>query len=227
MDITYTNICHCKTLQNLPTFRFLVWKYRYHLATLICSWFISRTWKIIASVINDGCFGGIRTHYQRFSDAEAMFTFSSTGSLFRKLAKWWKQDNIFFIKQLPMYIFTYICRYTLLAYIFFLTKTGYRSNSSSMYIHELIMDAFLEIFADFRQFSPIFANFRQFSPIFDFLLECQCYDQYFEFKITPKFWRNIFKIITSVPGEVCYKKWNSKLFDVQRFDQNRTPLSDH
>jgi hypothetical protein len=31
----FTNIFHWKTLQNLPKLEFLVWKYMYHLATLL------------------------------------------------------------------------------------------------------------------------------------------------------------------------------------------------
>jgi hypothetical protein len=34
VTIKYTNIFHCKALQNLPKLGFLVWKYMYHLATL-------------------------------------------------------------------------------------------------------------------------------------------------------------------------------------------------
>jgi hypothetical protein len=34
MAIKLNNIFHCKTLQNLPKLAFLVWKHRYHLATL-------------------------------------------------------------------------------------------------------------------------------------------------------------------------------------------------
>jgi hypothetical protein len=35
MTLKYTNIFHSKVLQNLPNLDFLVWKYTYHLATLL------------------------------------------------------------------------------------------------------------------------------------------------------------------------------------------------